>query len=77
MYKRSDDETFIDIGLDSNGTKHLDASVGYSRKRAKYGYTYSPKLFLAINNERIVNLSGECASVVSSSSKLLPIYFIG
>ncbi|XP_031778090.1 uncharacterized protein LOC100118388 isoform X3 [Nasonia vitripennis] len=57
-YKRTDDETFIDIGLDSNGTKHLDASVGYSRKRAKYGYAYSPKLFLAINNERIVNLSG-------------------
>ncbi|XP_058800590.1 uncharacterized protein LOC131669586 [Phymastichus coffea] len=57
-YKRSDDETFIDIGLDSNGTKHLGASVGYTRKRAKYGYTYSPKLFLAINNERIVNLSG-------------------
>ncbi|XP_011501595.1 PREDICTED: uncharacterized protein LOC105365190 [Ceratosolen solmsi marchali] len=57
-YKRTDDETFIDIGLNSNGTKHLDARIGYSRKKAKYGYTYSPKLYLAINNERIVNLSG-------------------
>nr|QGV11544.1 Vg4 [Tetrastichus brontispae] len=57
-YKRTDNETFIDIGLDSNGVKHLDASIGYSRAKAKYGYTYSPKLYLAINNERIVNLTG-------------------
>ncbi|XP_014226324.1 uncharacterized protein LOC106652091 isoform X2 [Trichogramma pretiosum] len=61
-YKRTNDETFVDIGLDSNGTKHLGASVGYSRKKAKHGYTYFPKVYLAINNERIVNLSGAIRS---------------
>ncbi|XP_070169221.1 uncharacterized protein Apoltp isoform X2 [Polyergus mexicanus] len=57
-YKRSDDETFIDIGFDINGTKHLDASVGYTRKKFNNGYTYHPKVYLTINNERIAAISG-------------------
>ena len=57
-YKRTDDETSIDIGLDSNGTKHLDASIGYARKKLRHGFSYFPRILLTINNERIVNLSG-------------------
>lgn len=49
----------IDLGLDINGTKHLDASIGYTRKRGNYGYTYTPKLYLGINSERIAELSGK------------------
>lgn len=48
----------IDVGLDIKGTKHLDAKVGYSRKVANYGYTYAPKLYIAINNERVAELAG-------------------
>ncbi|XP_012280436.1 uncharacterized protein LOC105699757 [Orussus abietinus] len=57
-YKKSENETLIDVGLDINGTKHLDARVGYSKKNGNYGFTYSPKLYLAINSERIAELSG-------------------
>lgn len=57
-YKRTDNETFINVGLDINGTKHLDASVGYTVKKVNYGFTYTPKLYLAINGERIAELSG-------------------
>ncbi|XP_012534919.2 uncharacterized protein LOC105835859 [Monomorium pharaonis] len=57
-YKRSEDETFIDIGFDINGTKHLDASLGYSRKKFNHGYTYHPVAHLTINSERVAALSG-------------------
>jgi len=57
-YKRSDDETFIDVGFDVNGTKHLDASLGYTRTRFNHGYIYQPKVYLAINSERVAALSG-------------------
>lgn len=58
-YKRSEDEIFMDIGFDINGTKHLDASVGYSRKKFNYGYTYHPVAHLIINNERVAAFSGD------------------
>jgi len=57
-YKRSDDEAFIDVGFDVNGTKHLDASLGYTRTRFNHGYVYQPKVYLAINSERVAALSG-------------------
>ncbi|XP_053973970.1 uncharacterized protein LOC128873939 [Hylaeus volcanicus] len=57
-YKNTENETFIDIGFDINGTKHFDASLGYSTKKSNYGYTYSPQMHLIVNNERIAALSG-------------------
>ncbi|XP_025989321.2 uncharacterized protein LOC105195312 [Solenopsis invicta] len=57
-YKRTEDEIFMDIGFDINGTKHLDASLGYSRKKFNHGYTYYPTAHLTINNERVAALSG-------------------
>lgn len=58
IYKNTDDETFIDIGFDINGTKHLDASIGYTRKQFNHGYTYNPKVHLTINSERVAAVSG-------------------
>ncbi|XP_015122764.1 uncharacterized protein LOC107045138 [Diachasma alloeum] len=57
-YKRTDDEAMIDVGLDVNGTKHLQGYMGYVRKKGNYGYTYSPKMYLAINGERVAELQG-------------------
>ncbi|XP_024879673.1 uncharacterized protein LOC112459670 [Temnothorax curvispinosus] len=57
-YKRSEDEIFIDIGFDINGTKHLDASLGYTRKKFNHGYTYHPVAHLTINSERVAAISG-------------------
>ncbi|XP_076641857.1 apolipoprotein lipid transfer particle [Halictus rubicundus] len=57
-YKNTENETFIDIGFDINGTKHLDASLGYATKKFSYGYTFSPEMHLIVNNERIAALSG-------------------
>ncbi|XP_046620371.1 uncharacterized protein LOC124305239 [Neodiprion virginianus] len=57
-YKKTDDQFLIDLGLDVNSTKHLDASIGYTRVLSHHGYNYSPKLYLAINNERVVEVSG-------------------
>lgn len=57
-YKSTENETFIDVGFDINGTKHLDASIGYATKKFQYGYTFSPQMHLIVNNERIAALSG-------------------
>nr|XP_003701542.2 PREDICTED: uncharacterized protein LOC100880818 isoform X1 [Megachile rotundata] len=61
-YKSTENETFVDIGFDVNGTKHLDASFGYATKKFQYGYTYSPQMHVIVNNERIVALSGTIRS---------------
>lgn len=57
-YKSTENETFIEVGFDINGTKHLDASMGYATKKFQYGYTFSPQMHLIVNNERIAALSG-------------------
>ncbi|XP_012252389.2 uncharacterized protein LOC105683963 [Athalia rosae] len=62
-YKKTDSELSLDLVLDINGTKHFDASVGYTRTEGRHGYTYKPKLYLAINSERVVELSGAVRNV--------------
>ncbi|EZA49996.1 Apolipophorins [Ooceraea biroi] len=57
-YKRTEDETFIHVGFDVNGTKHLDASLGYTRTEFNHGHIYQPKVHLAINGERVAAMSG-------------------
>jgi len=57
-YKRSEDETFVDLGFKVNGTKHLDARLGYSREKFNHGYTYHPIAHLTINSERVAAISG-------------------
>ncbi|XP_011308401.1 uncharacterized protein Apoltp isoform X2 [Fopius arisanus] len=57
-YKRTDDEAMVDVGLDVNGTKHLQGYMGYTRTKGNYGYTYNPKMYLAINGERVAELQG-------------------
>ena len=57
-YKSTENETVVDIGFDINGTKHLDASLGYAIKRFHYGYTFAPQMHLIVNNELIAALQG-------------------
>mgnify|MGYP004594556655 CR=1 FL=1 len=57
-YKSTENETFVDVGFDINGTKHLDASFGYAIKKFQYGYTISPQMHLIVNNERVAAFSG-------------------
>jgi hypothetical protein len=45
--------------MNIDGKKHFDAELGLKVKDVKYGHIYQPKLYLAINNERIAELSGE------------------
>nr|XP_012235380.1 PREDICTED: uncharacterized protein LOC105679739 [Linepithema humile] len=58
-YKRSENETSIDIGFNVNGTKHLDASIGYTTEKFNYGYTYKPNVHLTVNSERVAAILGE------------------
>jgi hypothetical protein len=58
-YKNTENEKYIQFGLNIDGKKHFDAELGLKIKDVKYGHIYHPKLYLAINNERIAELSGE------------------
>lgn len=57
-YKNTENEKYIQFGLNIDGKKHFDAEVGLKIKQIKYGYSYQPKFYLGINNERIAELSG-------------------
>lgn len=48
----------MDFSLDVNGKKQFIAQVGLRTKEIKYGFIYQPKLYLAVNQERIAELSG-------------------
>ncbi|KAK9498024.1 hypothetical protein O3M35_003910 [Rhynocoris fuscipes] len=57
-YRNSPLEKHVNFALDIDGKKHVDFQIGLDITPAKYGNTYYPKFLLAINDKRIVSLSG-------------------
>jgi hypothetical protein len=57
-YKNTENEKYIQAGLYIDGKKHFDAELGLKLKDVKYGHIYQPRLYLAINSERIAELTG-------------------
>ncbi|PSN49824.1 hypothetical protein C0J52_08839 [Blattella germanica] len=57
-YKNMEKEKYLQFGLNIDGKRHFDAELGLKIKDVKYGHIYQPRLYLAINNERIAELSG-------------------
>ncbi|CAH1394070.1 unnamed protein product [Nezara viridula] len=62
-YRNTPSEKLINFGLDINGVKHIDIQIGVNITEEKYGNTYHPRLLFAINNKRIVSLSGSISWV--------------
>lgn len=57
-YKYTPTEKYLDVSLDVNGQKKFIAQIGLRRRDVNNGYVYQPKLYVAVNGERIVELSG-------------------
>jgi len=57
-YKNTENEKYIQASLYIDGKKHFDAELGLILKDVRYGRIYQPKLYLAINSERIAELTG-------------------
>jgi hypothetical protein len=57
-YKNTENEKYIQASLYIDGKKHFDAELGLKLKDVKYGRSYHPRLYLAINSERIAELTG-------------------
>ncbi|KAL0271734.1 UNVERIFIED_CONTAM: hypothetical protein PYX00_008731 [Menopon gallinae] len=57
-YKYTPTEKYLDVSLDVNGQKKFIAQIGLRRKDVNNGFVYQPKLYVAVNGERIVELSG-------------------
>ncbi|XP_049847119.1 uncharacterized protein LOC126299332 [Schistocerca gregaria] len=57
-YKNTPNDKYLNFGLDVNGRKNFDAEISLKTRPGKYGNTYEPRFFLAINDTRIVELSG-------------------
>lgn len=72
-YKNSDDQTFLDVGFDINGTKHLDASLGYTRTRLNHGYAYDPRVYLTINSERVAAISGSVRDIQKNNASQIDV----
>lgn len=72
-YKNSEDETFLNVGFDINGTKHLDASLGYTRTKLDHGYTYDPKVYLTINNERVAAITGSVRDIKKNNASQIDV----
>lgn len=51
-------EKYLELSLDINGQKHMVAQVGLRSGVIKNGFIYYPRLYLAVNSERVVQLSG-------------------
>jgi len=57
-YKNTENEKYIQVSLYIDGKKHFDAELGLKLKDVRYGHIYQPRLYLAINSERIAEMSG-------------------
>jgi hypothetical protein len=57
-YKNTENEKYIQFGLNIDGKKHFDAELGLKIKDVRYGRIYQPRLYLAINSEKIAELTG-------------------
>ncbi|EFN78662.1 Apolipophorins [Harpegnathos saltator] len=72
-YKNSENETFLDVGFDINGTKHLDASLGYTRTKLNSGYAYDPRVYLTINSERVAAISGSVKDLQKNNASQIEV----
>lgn len=57
-YRNTPLQKLLNFSLDINGKKHVFVQIGLDITQGKYGNTYFPKFVFAINDKRIVNLSG-------------------
>lgn len=58
-YKNTEDETLLELTLDINNQKHFDASFSINREPSPNGFKYLPRVYLGVNNERVVDLQGK------------------
>ncbi|XP_014467442.1 PREDICTED: uncharacterized protein LOC106740686 [Dinoponera quadriceps] len=72
-YKNSEDEIFLDVSFDINGTKHLDASLGYTRTKLNHGYAYDPRVYLTINSERVAAISGSVRNIQKNNASQIDV----
>lgn len=57
-YKNFVDNKLLECVLDIDGQKHFDTVFSIIRQNQKNGYIYVPRVHIAVNNERIMELSG-------------------
>lgn len=57
-YKNTDTEKYLQVALDIDDKKHLDASLSLQQIPNRNGYTYIPKVYLGVNGERVAELQG-------------------
>lgn len=58
-YKNLANLKLLECALDIDGRKHFDAVMSINKQDQKNGYVLIPKLYLAVNNERITELAGK------------------
>lgn len=61
----ADKHFYLDII--TNGKKNLDFGTSLSKKDIKNGKMFIPRMYIAVDNERISELNGECNSIGLSS----------
>ncbi|XP_077295548.1 apolipoprotein lipid transfer particle [Arctopsyche grandis] len=57
-YKNLANLKLLECALDIDGQKHFDAVMSINKQDQKNGYVLIPKLYLAVNNDRITELAG-------------------
>lgn len=58
-YKNAPDEKYFIVGLNIDGKKHFDVQMKLQRQASKYGFTYDPYFYLAVNDDRVAELNGK------------------
>lgn len=58
-YKNTDLEKYLDVGLDIDKQRKFTSVVSLLKAPINFGYNYTPKLFISVNNESVVELEGK------------------
>lgn len=58
-YKNTDLEKYIDLGLDIDKQRKFGTTLSLSKRPINFGYTYTPKIFISVNNDNVAELLGK------------------
>lgn len=67
LYKNNHNSITSNITLDINGNKHLDAHFEWTIRNETHGHLYIPKLYLAVNSEKVAELTGLLKAVTKKN----------
>ncbi|KAK9890371.1 hypothetical protein WA026_010464 [Henosepilachna vigintioctopunctata] len=66
-YKNTPEEKYLQIAVNINDFKHFDTTISLLKKPINHGFIYYPRIYLGVNNERVIEIQGSVKLLTKKS----------